>query len=148
MHLEYSANSDPVSPQRVAMKPLELHDGTRIPRGTRIAFPSAAILMDEAVTPDPSVFDGFRSYRKRQLPGEKYHHMWVQTNKENLAFGHGKQACPGRHFAAAEIKVVLSRIVSEYDLRYWRGQVRPKTFYLDENVFPDPTAKLHYKHRG
>jgi cytochrome P450 len=104
--------------------------------------------MDEAVTPDPFALDGFRSYRKRHLSGEKHHHMLVQTGKENLASGHGKQACPGRHFAAAEIKVVLSRIIKEYDLKYWHGQVRPKTFYLDENVFPDPTAKLHFRHRG
>jgi cytochrome P450 len=129
------------------MKTINLSDGTRIPPGTRIAFPADAILMDEEVTPEPMKFDGFRSYRKRQQPGEKHHHVWVQTGKENLAFGHGKQACPGRHFAAAEVKVVLSRIIREYDFKYWRGNVRPKTFHLDENVFPDPKAKLHFRLR-
>src|SRR4051812_29441253 len=104
------------------MQSIKLHDGTHIPQGTRVAFASAAILMDPAVTPDPDKFDGFRSYRKRQEPGEGHHHLWVQTDKEHLAFGHGKQACPGRHFAAAEIKVVLARIIKEYDIRYWRGQ--------------------------
>ncbi|KAF2728639.1 cytochrome P450 monooxygenase [Polyplosphaeria fusca] len=137
-----------MSPQRVARKTINLQDGTRIPSGTRIAFPSAAILNDSSVTPDPSVFDAFRSYRKRQVPGEKFNHVRVQTGKENLAFGHGKQACPGRHFAVAEIKVVLCRIIGEYDVKYWAGQVRPRTYYLDENVFPDPWAKLHFRHRG
>jgi len=129
------------------MERINLQDGTHIPRGTRIAFPSAAIFMDEEVTPDPSVFDAFRSYRKRQFPGEQHHHMWVQTGKENLAFGHGKQACPGRHFAAAEIKVVLSRIFTRYDFEYRGAGERPKTFYLDENVSPDPRAKLYFRHR-
>lgn len=132
---DYSAKTPPVSPQRVAMQPIKLHDGTHIPKRTRVAFASAAILMDPAVTPDPDKFNGCRSYHKRQEPGEEHHHLWVQTDKEHLAFGHGKQACPGRHFAAAEIKVVLARIIKEYDIRYWRGQERPKTFFLDENIF-------------
>ncbi|KAF2012099.1 cytochrome P450 [Aaosphaeria arxii CBS 175.79] len=74
-----------MSPQRVAMKNITLHDGTFIPAGTRVACASGAILMDPAVTPNPEVFDPFRSYRKRQEPGEKHHHQWVQTDKENLA---------------------------------------------------------------
>lgn len=64
----------------------------------------------------------------------------------SLTFGHGEQACPGRHFAGVEIKVVLARTINECDVKSWAGRVRPKTFYLDENMFSDPRAKLHFRH--
>lgn len=104
--------------------------------------------MDSSVIPDPERFNGFRSYEKRQIPGQEHHHLWVQTDKQHLVFGHGKQACPGRHFAASEIKVVLARILTEFDMKNPQGEVRPKTYYLDEYIFPDPNATLLFRHRG
>ena len=137
-----------VSPQRIAMKDISLHDGTQIPKGTRVAFSSYDILMDPTVVPDPETFDGWRSYRKRQEGGQERRHSWALTDKDHLAFGHGKQACPGRHFAAAEIKIILSKLLQEYDFKFPTRQSRPRNFSLDENIFPDPFAKLMLRRRG
>ncbi|KAF2688532.1 putative cytochrome P450 monooxygenase [Lentithecium fluviatile CBS 122367] len=136
-----------MAPQRLAMKPITLRDGTHIPQGTRVAFAAYEVLMDPAVTSDPERFDGFRAYRRREQAGQLRRNFMVQSDKDHLAFGHGTQACPGRFFAAAELKIVLSRLLTEYDMRFVEGESRPKTFFLDENCFPDPAAKLVLRRR-
>ncbi|KAF2457513.1 cytochrome P450 [Lineolata rhizophorae] len=40
----------------------------------------------------------------------------VTTTPSFLAFAHGKHACPGRFFAAQQLKLVLAEIVRKYDI--------------------------------
>ncbi|TGO61973.1 hypothetical protein BCON_0023g00310 [Botryotinia convoluta] len=136
-----------LSPQRLVMEPLTLRDGTYLPKGTHISFPSADILMDNSVTPNASLFDPLRSYRNRQQTGQSNRHLLGQTDKDHLAIGHGKQACPGRMFAVSEIKLILARFLLDYDFKYPQGCTRPKNMFLDENVFIDPLAKLMMQRR-
>lgn len=129
------------------MEPLTLRDGTYLPKGTHISFPSADILLDNSVIPNASVFDPLRSYRARQQPGQLNRHLMGQTDKDHLAFGHGKQACPGRMFAVSEIKLILAQFLLDYDFKYPQGCTRPKNMFLDENIFLDPSAKLMMRRR-
>lgn len=41
----------------------------------------------------------------------------VTTGPDHLVFGYGPQACPGRHFAIHEAKVVLARTLLTYDFK-------------------------------
>ncbi|KAF2195527.1 putative cytochrome P450, partial [Zopfia rhizophila CBS 207.26] len=136
-----------LSPQRVTMEDLTLSDGTFVPDGTSIAFPSGPLLQDPNLVPEPGKFDAFRSYRHRQLPGEATRHMMVSTDKDHLYFGHGKQACPGRFFAANEIKLIMVRFLMEFELRLPAGKSRPRNFTIDEMCFTDPWAKLEIRKR-
>ena len=70
-----------------------------------------------------------------------------QTDISSLAFGYGGQACPGRYFADGEIKLLLSRLLVEFDFAFPEGKSRPKHMYADENVFMDPDAKLMMRKR-
>jgi hypothetical protein len=38
------------------------------------------------------------------------------TANDNINFGHGPSACPGRFFAGAEIKVILAEILRRFDV--------------------------------
>ncbi|KAF2198556.1 cytochrome P450 monooxygenase [Delitschia confertaspora ATCC 74209] len=136
-----------MTPQRTAMRDITLRDGTFIPVGQAISFPSANIAMDPLVIPNPEIFDPFRSYYKRKQPGQERRHLMVLTDKNNLAFGHGKQACPGRHFAVAEIKTILARFLMDYEFKYPPGKGRPRNFFVDDNIFPDPSARLMIRRR-
>jgi cytochrome P450 len=129
------------------MQPLLLRDGTRLSTGTRVAFASADILMDPSVTPNPRTSDPMRSYRKRRGQEEGHRHLFGQTDKDHLMFGHGKQACPGRLFAFAEIKMILARFLLDWEFEYPQEKSRPTNFLLDEMVFPDPPGKLMIKER-
>jgi len=83
------------------MQPMTLKDGTFLPKGTHVAFAAADLLSDDSKMSDSENFDAYRSYRSKNSTAP---HILGQIDKDHLAFGNGKQACPGRIFAVAEIK--------------------------------------------
>ncbi|KAI5868695.1 cytochrome P450 [Durotheca rogersii] len=138
-----------LGPQRLALEDITLKDGTKIPTGAKIAFAMYHHQNDAAVTPGPGLFDPMRSYRKRQSSAEEYarYQATLPDVNNNLSFGYGNQACPGRFFAIAEIKLVISRLLNEFDFRLPEGQCRPKIMYADENTFIDPNARIMMRKR-
>ncbi|EMR72863.1 putative cytochrome p450 protein [Eutypa lata UCREL1] len=107
------------SPTRFAMEDITLKDGTHIPKGTWVGFPSTNIMADPAFYPNPEVFDGLRNYKKRQeSPGVGNKYLAAQPSTSDLSFGYGNRACPGRFFAVSALKMVLTKILSEYDIKY------------------------------
>ncbi|KAI0741267.1 cytochrome P450 [Daedaleopsis nitida] len=132
---------------RKAMKDLTLVDGTFIPKGTLVVAAAGPTHYDEAYYPDPSVFDGFRFARLREDAGEGTKHQFVNTSTEYIAFGHGKHACPGRFFAANELKAMLAYIVLNYDLKIADGGERPKNIHYGPNVIPSFTGEVSFRKR-
>ncbi|RDA90836.1 hypothetical protein CP533_1558 [Ophiocordyceps camponoti-saundersi (nom. inval.)] len=41
----------------------------------------------------------------------------VSTSDRHFAFGHGRHACPGRFFAAHELKLIMAHLLLNYDFR-------------------------------
>lgn len=104
--------------------------------------------MDPEVYPDPTRFDPWRSYRLREaekLKGAQRAHVGaanqlVTVSPTALNFGYGRHACPGRFFAANEIKMMLGRIVLNYDVKNVDGSIeRYPNLYLAESVSPSQT---------
>ena len=122
-------------------------DGGVLPRDAHVCLPASAIQNSPDTTPDPDVFDGLRYYKMRQRPGEAHLHQFVSTQTNVLNFGHGRYACPGRFFAALEIKNLLVRLIMDYDWRLPDGQGRPANLTAHEFVFPNPDAVIHVKKR-
>ncbi|KAI1428890.1 cytochrome P450 [Xylaria sp. FL1777] len=131
-------------PQRIALEPLTLKDGTHIPKGSRICWAGSSHMNDPSVTPRPEVFDPMRSYRKRHSSADQMNkHLAGQTSPDNLGFGYGKLACPGRHFAVGVTKLVLARLLVEYEFKFPDHVTsRPKTLNADEFLFTDPGTKI------
>lgn len=127
---------------RIVLKPLTLSDGFHLPVGTRFSMPCAEILHDPAVTESPHVFDGLRYYEARQKPGESNRHQFATTDSNNLHFGHGKYACPGRFFASNEIKMILATFLLRFNIRFPDGQSRPRNMTAHEYIFPDPDGVI------
>jgi cytochrome P450 len=88
-----------------------------------------------------------RSYRKRHETGELNKHWAALPEKEYMKFGFGRQACPGRHFAVGAVKIVMVRLLSEFEFKFPKDKGRPKTFTMDEYCFVDPTSKLMIRKR-
>ena len=84
-----------------------LKDGVVIPKGALIGFPCVPARIDPSIYPEPEKFIPFH---KENLSSP----VTIPT-KSQLAFGWGLQACPGRFFAAKEIKVLTARLLTEYD---------------------------------
>lgn len=111
-------------------------------------MPIAPVVLDPEVTPDPYNFDGLRHYYNRGKPGEAHKHQFATTSDNNIHFGHGKFSCPGRFMAGNSIKMIISNILLDYELRFPKGvTTRPPNVCLHEYVFPNPEAKIEFKQR-
>lgn len=99
-----------------------------------LEVPHYAVSHDEETFPEPEKFDGLRFYRMRERSetfnsklggGSKStssvesaaHNQFVSVSPNSLTFGYGRHACPGRFFAANEIKMIVARALLTYDIR-------------------------------
>ncbi|KAF4826810.1 Cytochrome P450 monooygenase 1 [Colletotrichum tropicale] len=132
-----------VSMNRVAMKDVKLPDGSIIPAGSKIGV-SAHAMWDPSVHFDPGSWDGYRWLKMRQLEGQENLHQLATTTPQHIAFGHGKHSCPGRFFAANEIKIALCFLLMNYDFKLTPG-VKPKPVAAGIQLDSDPTAKVQVR---
>lgn len=78
-------------------------------------------LLDESTYPEPLRWDPYRFMQMRGTAEENRAHL-VSATPQHVGFGHGVHACPGRFFAANEIKIALSHILLKYDWKLAEGQ--------------------------
>ncbi|EIN06110.1 cytochrome P450 [Punctularia strigosozonata HHB-11173 SS5] len=136
-----------ISLMRMALKDHTFSDGTFVPRGTSLAAPAIATHEDSSNYDDPFTFNPWRFSDLRE-GSETAKHQLVNTSPEFLTFGHGKHACPGRFFAANEMKMMLAHIVMHYDVQLENGsRVRPPNSYFAVNCLADSTAKICLRKR-
>ncbi|KAL1707143.1 cytochrome P450 [Schizophyllum commune] len=121
-------------------------NGVTLPKGTYVAASMHAAHMNPDVYPNPEVFDGFRFSRLRKKDPTKY--QMVSTDFDYIQFGHGHHACPGRFFAANELKAMLAHLVSHYDVQLEGGsRVKPENEWIDEFACADTKAKVMFRKR-
>jgi len=132
---------------RLALRPFTFSNGVTVPAGTLIAAPSAAIHTDGEIYPNPDEFDGFRFAKLREQ--EKVPVVGQQstsTSAEYLIFGYGRHACPGRFFAANEVKALVAHILVTYDIKVEEGKQAPRTFIRLSARVPE-TANVMFRRR-
>ncbi|RDX42957.1 cytochrome P450 [Lentinus brumalis] len=138
---------DLTSMTRKAMKDVKLNDGTFIPKGTLVVAAQDPTHRDDTNYPNANVFDGFRFSRMRERDGEGTKHQFVNTSVEYVPFGHGKHACPGRFFAANELKAMLAYIVLHYDLKSAGDGGRPPNVHIGTTVLPAMDGQVMFRKR-
>ncbi|KAI1855451.1 hypothetical protein JX266_000316 [Neoarthrinium moseri] len=106
--------------RRRATADIKLSTGLVLKKGTRTIV-DIFRMRDPEVYEDPEKWDGSRFVKMREQPGKKNQSMLVSTHRDHLAFGHGVYACPGRAFAANEIKVALCHLLMKYDWKLAPG---------------------------
>ncbi|KIK94711.1 hypothetical protein PAXRUDRAFT_429265 [Paxillus rubicundulus Ve08.2h10] len=137
----------PVSLSRKAMKDFSFSDGTVLPKGTMVATASQTIHLDDGVYEDATKFDPFRFANKHEEDGDGAKLSYVSTNADYLAFGYGRHACPGRFFAAIELKSMLAHVVLSYDIKLEDTATRPRSWHFGVNIVAHPTAKVAFRRR-
>ena len=88
------------------------------------------------------LFDGFRYHNDRVEKGQPYLRQFSTTDENHAHFGHGRYACPGRYVASMEIKMVVARLLMDYEWKFPEGSGKPKQLSLLEFNFSDPSAKI------
>jgi cytochrome P450 len=102
---------------------------------------------DSSLWPNPEKFDGLRFYNLRQQPGSEMKYQHTSTGADNINFGHGIWACPGRFFASAEIKVIMAYLITHYEIKLQPGKGRPGHFHYGFAILPDEGAEVLFRRR-
>lgn len=108
------------SMQRTATADIKLSTGDVIPKGAILAC-SMSNHHDPDTYEDPLTFKGDRFLSWRGTDQDSAANL-VSTGPASLGFGHGKHACPGRFFAASEIKISLCHLLVKYDWELAPGE--------------------------
>jgi len=138
-------NDGLMATQRNAKKQFVFADGTVIPAGGKIGVPLLTAHQDSAVYKNPEVFDGFR-FCRGDGAGANTQPTLVTTDVSFQSFGHGRHACPGRFFAATEMKLMLAILVSRYDVMLAPG-TGPKAMRIGTMSLPDTALQVHFRER-
>ncbi|KAK8017153.1 P450 monooxygenase [Apiospora marii] len=69
----------------------------------------------------------------------------AETDRQFAAWGIGKHACPGRFFAVDLIKIIVGKILTDYEVQL--GNERPENIWIEYNVVPPPSATLLVRRR-
>ncbi|KAK2038518.1 cytochrome P450 [Colletotrichum somersetense] len=138
---------------RKVLKPVKLPNGQTIPSDMFIETPTVGIHRDAEIFTDPETFNPLRFYNLREIkthtePGTQAAEVTVQAqcvsvSTTNLAFGYGKHACPGRFFAVNEMKMIMSNLLCQYDVRLPDGVTeRYKNLAHGRVLAPDPSKTV------
>ncbi|KUL87684.1 hypothetical protein ZTR_05864 [Talaromyces verruculosus] len=125
--------------------------GLKLPKGTMVTAPAAAIATDPETFEDPEVFDGYRYRRLREQHKEGASSLVLgMSTIDSLGFGLGNQACPGRFLAVNNLKLMLARLLTGWELSLEKnGQAysgnRPDIEYNDFSVVPPSEYSLRLR---
>ncbi|KAH0422928.1 hypothetical protein CcaCcLH18_12530 [Colletotrichum camelliae] len=131
--------------RRRVEKPFTLSNGLHLRVGDRIAIDTYR-MGDPELHQDPEKWDPYRFIKMAEQPGKANYAQLVVTSPDHLAFGHGDHACPGRFFAAYEIKIIMCHLLLKYE---W--EALPTTdaspMVLGFTNASNPTARVRVRRR-
>ncbi|RHZ54273.1 hypothetical protein CDV55_104799 [Aspergillus turcosus] len=125
----------------------------RLPQGSRLSVSSWGIHHDEEIYPSASTFDAFRFSRPREggetadaaTNDNDNKHLMVSVSETYLPFGMGRHSCPGRYFAAIELKLFLAYLAVNYDIKL--ADERPAFVSIGHFPMPPLNGKLVIRRR-
>jgi cytochrome P450 len=119
---------------RIAASEIEFQDYV-FPAGTRLLYSIYLTHRHKAYWPEPQRFDPGRFAPE---------HARQRAPYSFLPFGGGPRNCIGMAFAQVESKVVLARILQNFDLRFGGGHVRP---HMGATLEPRPGVIVEARRR-
>ncbi|KAI9643201.1 hypothetical protein NHQ30_007817 [Ciborinia camelliae] len=134
---------------RIVLSPHTLSSGLRLPRGTFISMAAESMSRDPMYYErhgEPNTFNPSRFYQAiTRTKTTTYNPLKDFTNIEpgNLAWGNGRQTCPGRWYAGAVIKLVVASLLEGYRVEFPPGQSKRKAnLYSNAGIAPNPEQEI------
>ncbi|KPM34791.1 hypothetical protein AK830_g11779 [Neonectria ditissima] len=130
---------------RKATTRVTLPGGLVLEKGDR-CMSDLGSMMDPNIYPNPDEFDGYRFFRMRGDPKTDGKAHLVSTSSAHMGFGHGKHACPGRFFAANEVKLLLCHLLYKYEWKLAEGYIHKVTEF-GLALIQNGEAKISFRRR-
>lgn len=129
---------------------VRLPDDTMVGRGNTLAMCSWGINHDASIYHDPEdyIYDRFvRPSSVEESDAGDFRSLKQATQVESsyLVWGFGKHTCPGRFFAVAMIKLIVSHLLIHYDVKPLAR--RPRDIWVDHCPTPMRNVNLEYRRR-
>ena len=123
------------------------YDAFRFSRAREAFAESQGIPTDDLMTAEKPMPNGAATNKGDNLTEVLKHKnlSMVSTSETFLPFGHGRHACPGRFFAANELKLLIAYMVLNYEIKPLA--VRPKNIWLADTVLPPMKATIQVRRR-
>ncbi|RWA14418.1 hypothetical protein EKO27_g685 [Xylaria grammica] len=134
---------------------LVTEDGIALPKGATVSFVAYWAQTDADAFEDPFKYDPFRFSRAREAEMDEQGKpglnslSFVSTGSQNLAFSHGKHACPGRFLVDFELKMIIAYVLMNYDIEFppeYDGK-RPQNHWLTDACFPPEGVKMRVRRK-
>ncbi|KZV78146.1 cytochrome P450, partial [Exidia glandulosa HHB12029] len=138
-----------ISMARKVLKDFTFSDGTTVKKGQMLAVGLRATHYDSTIYHQADEFEGFRFVDSAETTGDELAlpNRLVSTSLEFLPFGTGRHACPGRFWAANEMKAMLAYMVLNYDMRMEDDGKVPDEQWYGSEIVPDLSAHMLLKKR-
>lgn len=129
---------------RVVGQDTTLSDGLRLHKDQTIAIGAHLKAMDPLLFKNPETYEGRRFYEADLAShrAQPFHHV----DSLLLTWGSGRWACPGRFFANMTAKIMLVKLLDEYDFKFLNGK-RPPNVMMHEFILFHPFGKLAVRKR-
>ncbi|KAF4497399.1 Ent-kaurene oxidase [Fusarium agapanthi] len=134
--------------QRAAIADMKLPDGTFVPKGTKLEINTCSIHKDHELYENPEEFDGLRFHKWRKAPGKEKKYMYSSSGTDDLSWGFGRHACPGRYLSAINIKLIMAELLTNYNIKLPDGVSRPKNIEFEVLCSPEPDFEILLKDRN
>lgn len=143
-------------------------NGTFCPCDSWVAIPSNGVHNDTSIYPDTETYKPFRFSDMREAEAgagvnkeseteeskaavreallKKANLSFVSVGPQYHPFGYGRHTCPGRFFAAHELKLILAHALSHYDFQFL--EQRPPSQWLGSVLLPPRTATIMVRRRA
>ncbi|KAJ4357135.1 uncharacterized protein N0V89_001710 [Didymosphaeria variabile] len=132
--------------RRLATQTVELSNNITIHKGDRVMV-DATSMLDPTIYPEPEKFDIYRFLHLRERADFASKAQLVATSPEHLSFGHGMHACPGRFFAANEVKIALCHLLLKYDWKLSPATASIKPVVHGVSMVVNPENRLMFRRR-
>lgn len=145
---------DKMGIRRKAIQPFVFQStGQHVPVGQIACVPAWEFMHDETQYPYPETFDGHRFVKgqKSRTSSSSGSAMrgttFTDASKDFPIWGLGSKVCPGRWHASLVIKLVLVKLIQEYDFRLEDEKKRVKWFWETFQMPYENTRVLMRKRR-
>lgn len=148
--------------RQVMVDGLHTDTGLPLPKGALVSFVSQPMHTDPELFPDPNQYDPFRFIKLREADdavtvekkdasstdaeGARSPHSFLSTSNL-LMFGRGRNSCPGRYLVDFQLKMLISYLFTNYDVKFSETN-RPTNRWLLEFIFPPKGVKIMVKRRA